>query len=696
MGDEIELHQALHGYGDGHQLLSSSLEVTREQQWQMLVMSDLSGPSFRPGFENYLTGYPLVGGGFYCFARTWYAEELPRPGCVWTHTIIIPDTDLAHIHDFRSLLLKFRRPYGYGDFDRYGIPIAFGAENLREYKVDKTVIPALLGALYTSPPRPVVLTSDNSRLYEELAVAVLNQQWPRLRRSFSFCTGALAIRDTSFDLAVAPPDAVRYESDTQKTTILSPSASSSVTKLVAEDWIRVAVEDLMTFDRQTPLRRFLWKFGPDYNDGRAIFRALCEIYLAASSNADSAEQALSASAHFFPDSDSSTRLKAEFFGQGGYYSAMSGGELSVLRALVTHPAANSVPEQIADITTRAQRLCSSDTEGSTRLALMASNIGGRRAGRFLEGFAAGIASKSEVLSKLSLSLVFELLKKRPTLAASSQIWERSTEEQLAIASFLSSLPSNSGLGSSITTAVLKAGGWSSLATVVAHFRHEAVYAVLQWIDEIPERIVSLPSSVLFALSEHRQAVLEAVAAKPLGVHSLLVLTSFLDPRSEEVRALGTNPWLSLINSAIVLDTWDLETRSKAFLLSLGLSLRNANEVLLVHEGFSAVYEAARRNTLSEGVWDYVEPYLPWYLITWDRCARLIRGVVQAFLARDWPVSEFIATFKTEEQFRRALEEADRTYQGSRYVRSICDFVKTIDPPLDRDKKECLDRHCDVG
>lgn len=694
MGGVIELHQVLHGYGDGHQVLSSSLEATREQQWQMLVMSDLSGPSFRPGFETYLTGYPLVGGGFYCLARTWYAPELPRPGCVWTHTIIIADTDLARIHDFRSLLPQFRRPSVHEDFDRYGTPITFGPGNLREYKFDKNVIRLLLGLLYTSPVRPVVLTSDNSRLYEELAIAVFNQQWPRLRRSFSFCTGALATRDTSFDLAVAPPDAVRYESDTQKTTILSPSSSGSVSKLATEDWIRVAVEDLMTFDTQTPLRQFLWKFGPDYSDGRAVFRALCEIYLAASSNTESVEQALSATAHFFPTPDLSTRLKAEFFAQGGYYSAMSGGELAVLCALVTHPAANSVPEKIAEITMRAQRLCSSDPEGATRIALMASNIGGSRASHFLEGFAAGIPSKSEVLSRLPLSLVFDLLKKRPTLAASSQIWERSAEEQIAIASLLSSVPIESALAFSITVAALRARAWSSLARLVANFGHEAIYAVLQWIDDIPEDAILLPSPVLFTLNEHRHTVLEAVGARPPGARSLRVLTSLLDPRSEDVRALGAKPWVRLINSDVKLGTREQETRSKAFLLSLGLSLRNGNEVLLVREGFSAVYEAARTNTLGEGVWDYVEPYLPWYLVTWDRCARLIRGVVQAFLTRDWPVSEFIATFKTEEQFRRALEEADRTYAGSRYIRSICDFVKTIESPLDQYKKHSLNRYCD--
>src|SRR5579863_5380868 len=110
MQDPLNVNQTLHGYGDGHQLLASSTELTSEQQWQLLVMSDLSGPSFRKGYETYVTGYPISGGGFYCFARTWFAPELPRPGCVWTHTILIADTDVARIADFRSIARLWKRP----------------------------------------------------------------------------------------------------------------------------------------------------------------------------------------------------------------------------------------------------------------------------------------------------------------------------------------------------------------------------------------------------------------------------------------------------------------------------------------------------------------------------------------------------------------------------------------------------------
>ena len=76
----------------------------------MLVMSDLSGPAFRNGYESYITGYPISGERIYCIAKTWFAPELPRPGCVWTHTLLLRDEELARIPSIGSLRTLFRRP----------------------------------------------------------------------------------------------------------------------------------------------------------------------------------------------------------------------------------------------------------------------------------------------------------------------------------------------------------------------------------------------------------------------------------------------------------------------------------------------------------------------------------------------------------------------------------------------------------
>src|SRR5579871_3801485 len=117
-GTKLQIHQALHGYSRGHQRLSGSSQVRPRDAKAMLVLSDISGPGVRPGDEGYLTGYPLAESGLYVLARTWSAPEMPRPGCVWTHSLLIDFADLAVLTDPAVLLNLFRRPTA-DDFSRY-------------------------------------------------------------------------------------------------------------------------------------------------------------------------------------------------------------------------------------------------------------------------------------------------------------------------------------------------------------------------------------------------------------------------------------------------------------------------------------------------------------------------------------------------------------------------------------------------
>src|ERR1700720_589136 len=108
-------------------------------------------------------------------------------------------------------------------------------------------------------------------------------------------------------------------------------------------------------------------------------------------------------------------------------------------ALVTHPAASSIPSDIAAIEKRASSLVLVDPESALRIATAASNIGGVRGGQYLDGFAAGVRSKPEILHELPLSLTFDLLKRLPSLLESPEAWQGPVDCQLAVAAHISSL-----------------------------------------------------------------------------------------------------------------------------------------------------------------------------------------------------------------------------------------------------------------
>ena len=106
----LQVHQCLHGYVDGHRLIACSTTLKPRDLKTMLILSDSSGPGAMMDDAGYLTGYPLPESGFYALARTWAATEISRPGCVWTHTILVDFADLALVSSMDHFMLEFRRP----------------------------------------------------------------------------------------------------------------------------------------------------------------------------------------------------------------------------------------------------------------------------------------------------------------------------------------------------------------------------------------------------------------------------------------------------------------------------------------------------------------------------------------------------------------------------------------------------------
>ena len=97
--ENLLIEQALHGYVNGHHLLAFSNVFSDKSQRLMDILSDLSGPEVKEGFTEYITGYPLYEDKYYAIAKTWYAPEMKRPGCVWTHTLLIDFKDLNKIRE---------------------------------------------------------------------------------------------------------------------------------------------------------------------------------------------------------------------------------------------------------------------------------------------------------------------------------------------------------------------------------------------------------------------------------------------------------------------------------------------------------------------------------------------------------------------------------------------------------------------
>lgn len=104
----MKVHQALHGYNQGHNLLYSSINLSYEDEDYMKKQSDWT-EFVDDEDSSYIKAYILPKSHLYVVSKSWYAYEMSRPGCVWTHSLIIDLDDITIDFDFRSLLNYFSR-----------------------------------------------------------------------------------------------------------------------------------------------------------------------------------------------------------------------------------------------------------------------------------------------------------------------------------------------------------------------------------------------------------------------------------------------------------------------------------------------------------------------------------------------------------------------------------------------------------
>lgn len=260
------IDQAVHGYERGHRLLASSRNFDDAADQLLGSMSDLLTTRLLEGGSSYLVGYPLKAQNSYVLARTWAANEMPRPGSVWTHSLIVDYQTLATLEDPSCLLGLLRRPdskiiNSFAD-PIVKIPAGPKAPSHLTPAIAETAIENLYS---THPARSVVLTSTVASDDEQLLLALWRQMWPALRRDTAF-----------FSFADETPPAVDASCIIQFAGKSQKCASTSGSRAEAA---RLLVDDLPKVT-QTPLRGFLARHAFDAPEPRAAVIPLVNLWQA--------------------------------------------------------------------------------------------------------------------------------------------------------------------------------------------------------------------------------------------------------------------------------------------------------------------------------------------------------------------------------------------------------------------------------
>jgi len=199
------LAQQLHGYRQGHQLLSASVKLGRADQALVDRLSDVAGP-LRPGekFPPYLSLYPLPSMMYYVVARTWQDLEASRAGCVSTRSIFVPMQTWERGVCLQACvaLLDSLGPKAVAE------PLQLPTTGVGIEMVQEASAPELVEAIFLEDRQPIAVFGSTAA--EAIACRLLIAVWPVLRRELAISTFALSPRTLggrSFDIVFSPKDA---------------------------------------------------------------------------------------------------------------------------------------------------------------------------------------------------------------------------------------------------------------------------------------------------------------------------------------------------------------------------------------------------------------------------------------------------------------------------------------------------------
>lgn len=189
----MRIHQLLYGYRNGHGLIAGSISPPPMNDSILLSkLTDWSGYVSQNGDDGaYLTTTFLKESNLYAVALTWYAPEMERTGCVWTHVLLLNPDQISPTFDFRYLLPLFCRPSSSNNHN-FGTDIFLEAPSEVKGKVlqnwDIKWIQIMFSLMISNKGVPLY-EEKRQQEYHELILLMLNFLPRDILKTISITTG---------------------------------------------------------------------------------------------------------------------------------------------------------------------------------------------------------------------------------------------------------------------------------------------------------------------------------------------------------------------------------------------------------------------------------------------------------------------------------------------------------------------------
>lgn len=653
----MKFDQCLFGYDDGHKLLASSLSLGTETSY-LTELSDLAPGTIFGSSEGYWTGVPAPAIGRYVLMRTWPAPEMPRPGCVWTHALLIEPSLLETLADLSVLKTFAVRPTGVFDVVNYRFPLEMNFPDSEKFKVslDEDIVQRLIATLYGKGSPSVVVSSPGE--IDDPLFAVWSQQWPRLRRNLRFQSSASRLNHSSSSISSSARFDVMTLIGGHREFTREALGSANI------EWIDAAIRDVQMHG-EDELRRFLWIYGADVKRQRNSFRPLVELCLINSKpEMYDKSQAVSLVLSAFPTFKDAAKLKQDLV--DGFLIAPS--QVEVLKYFLS-----SNDEAVFPPPTKSgiERLVC-NWGGNPESLLSLAELAAKKTDDVSVALFSAITSKIQTPNFWGDTVSFPLLRNH-MLQANPQLLLEAGALDLDDEALFEKIHLISGSLPGVDGFVFRTLSRNSKKLVEKIFETFPKVLAAQIILAENEGGKNLDGVWRAALVQRPRLLLtNNVLGKVSRTSVLYDYANSLGWIVPEVFAAGAGPWVAALQTATN-DLWgEKEDALYTFVLILSLIAANKDSVKGVELLFDTVHTSILNNRLfgrAREITSFWLPELGWFT-NWDLGLRLRIMVTTAYVSQGWSMKSFASLSKDPKTLSLLADAASDTPGGKPFAKAI--------------------------
>jgi len=373
----------------------------------------------------------------------------------------------------------------------------------------------------------------------------------------------------------------------------------------------------------------------------------------------------------FPDKSSGLKLKNALFGEARTKTLNDRfSECEVLSELSVSEHSGAFDPELLRLRHRAKILCINSPEDAKQLISKlfrgpVNSLGEEILAGLLEAMNPEIAKK---ITREQPHFLPTLFRAKSELGTSAELWRAAGDHVRELFESLSSIDNLTDERiTAISEAIIAGGAEMFVRRAMEKWGEPAVFGVLNYVAKSGK---PLSERVIGAMTFHDVTImkwLKEQTDRPL--FAKIVCVHIVAPYSYKIKTFGSEIWLNTYEELREQGN-AVEVNYLATLL-LALALQNASPspTKVIGLCFEHLHQLAWNDKMQDDNWIILDPIVPHHLIwlhDWDKCERMRRGLIEAFVKFQWPPEKLHECIKSDDLLVRILKSAKAVQGGHEY------------------------------